>query len=212
MRPKTKKPRLPEAKVRAILEANGVTQARSPVAVVAIRGYYLDSMGEAGANDRRIYDDAHFVCWPDGYLAAQANTDPNGYRAGHGTGARKGMAMLKTGIHRYGTGLHRGRVAFRQCEKFTVLRDGEDGPYEHTGWHAINWHSGSGSSTSSLGCQTNPPDVWATLRPHVYRLLEHYHAPQRKNDWGASVRSFDYVLIDETARRRGDLLVSARYL
>lgn len=202
-------PQLDETKVRAILEVNGVNQDK--VSVVAIRGYYLDSMGKPGKNDRRIYDDAMFVTWPDGIARFQANTDPNGYRKGHGTGSSKGMAMLKPGIHRYGKGKHRGRLAFRQCEVFTVIRDGSP-PYEDKGWHAINLHSGGRVSTSSLGCQTLPAQTWQTFRQLVYRLLDQYLNPIRKNDWKQSCRSFDYVLIDEMERRAGDLIVSRRYL
>ena len=75
-----KTPSLSESKVRQILAANGVDQSR--VCVVAIPGYYLDSMGKRGKNDRRIYDDAMFVCSPRGMVAYQANTDPNGWRKG----------------------------------------------------------------------------------------------------------------------------------
>jgi lysozyme len=206
----SKTPRLQESKIRKILETNGVDQSK--VCAVAIRGYFLDTMGKPGVNDRRIYDDAQFICWPDGFAAFQANTDPNGYRKGHGTGSKKGMAMLKTGIHIFGTGKHKGRLAFRQCEKFTVIRDGNP-PYEHFGYHAINWHSGGNYSTSSLGCQTNPKNIFInTLRPLVYSLLETYKNPYKNNDWGQKVRSLNYVLIDETERRKGNLLVSTRYL
>lgn len=204
-----RQPRLRESRVREILEANGIDQDK--LAVLAVRGYYLDSMGARGRNDRRIYDDAHFITWPGGCAAFAGNTDPNGYRQGHGTGSGKGMAMLKTGIHLYGTGKHRGRLAFRQCEKFTVTRDG-DPPYDHLGYHAINWHSGGKVTTSSLGCQTSPPEAWQILQPLIYRLLEAYKNPVRKNDWGERVRSFPYVLIDETDRRPGRYTVSRRYL
>lgn len=205
-----KQPALPESEVRAILAANGVDQTK--VAVVAIRGYYLDSMGRPGENDRMIYDDAHFVVWPDGKAAFVANTDPNGYRKGRGTGSEKGMAMLKTGIHLFGTGLHKGQLGFRQCEPFTVIRDG-DPPYEDKGWHAIDWHTGGRTSTSSLGCQTNPyPLFHEEVRPLVYKLLDRYANPRRENDRGERVRCLPYVLIDETERRRGNLVVSRRYL
>ena len=206
----SKTPRMPEKEARKILTANGVDQ--SNVCVVAVRGYYLDSMGKPGKNDRRIYDDAHFICWPDGYAAFVANTDPNGYRKGSGTGKGKGMAMLRTGIHIFGKGKHKGTLAFRQCEPFTVIRDG-DPPYPHTGFHAINWHRGGYTSTSSLGCQTNPRDLFTnTIRPLVYSLMDQYDNPKRNNDWGANVHSLDYVLIDETERRKGNLIVSRRYL
>jgi lysozyme len=204
-----KTPQLNEPAIRAILEANGVDQSK--VAVVAIRGYYLDSMGKRGRNDRRIYDDAMFVVHPDGVERFQANTDPNGYRKGRGTGSRKGMAMLRPGIHRYGKGLHKGRQAFRQCERFTVIRDGAP-PYEDLGYHAINLHSGGYTSTSSLGCQTIPKSTWQRFKRSVYDLLDEYKNPIRQNDWGQRVRSFDYVLIEETERRKGKLKVSQRYL
>lgn len=202
-----KTPRLDETKVREILTANGVDQTK--LAVVAVRGYYLDSMGAVGKNDRRIYDDAQFIVAPGICAAFQANTDPNGYRKA--TKTRKGMAVLDTGIHIYGTGKHKGRLAFRGCEKFTVIRDG-DPPTRDLGFHAINWHDGGYNSTSSLGCQTNAPDVWRILRPLVYQLLEACKNPKRKNDWGQLVRSFPYLLIDETERRAGRLVVSKRYL
>lgn len=207
-------PRLTEDAIREILSANGVDQRF--LSVVAIRGYYLNSMGVIGANDRRIYDDAQFVVWPDGMAAFQANTDPNGYRKGHGTGSNKGMAMLKPGIHLYGPGMHRpgkrgGHMAFVQCERFTVIRDG-DPPYEHLGHHYIHWHSGGKYSTSSLGCQTNKPGDWAVVKPLVYNLLERYKNPKRKSSRNQMVRCFPYVLMDETERRKGNLIVSNRYL
>ncbi len=204
-----KTPRLTEEPVRAVLSANGVDQSK--LAVLAVRGYYLDSMGRRGRNDRRIWDDAMFIVSPRGVMGFQANTDPNGWRKGRGTGRHKGMAMLKTGIHRYGTGRHRGRLAFRQCERFTVVRDGNP-PYADTGWHAINLHSGGHRSTSSLGCQTLPASTWPQFRRLVYELLDEFRNPLRNNDWQQKVRSFDYVLIDETERRKGNLVVSTRYL
>lgn len=204
-----KTPQLDEKKIWQILDANKVP--RDQVCILAIRGYYLDSMGVVGENDRGIYDDAMFVVWPDGIARYQANTDPNGFRKGSGTGSNKGMAMLKSGIHRFGTGKHKRTVAFRQCEPFTVTRDGNP-PYDHTGWHAIDLHSGGYSSPSSLGCQTLPAQTWAEFRSQVYSLLERYKNPIRKNDRDQSVRSFDYILIDEKKVKQGDLTVSSRYL
>lgn len=208
-----KTPQLPEADIRAIFDANGIQNSpyAGKIAVLAIRGYYLDSMGEPHENDRRIYDDAMFIVSPFGVERFQANTDPNGYRKGHGTGGAKGMAMLKTGIHLFGTGLHKGRKAFRQCEQFTVIRDGNP-PYEHVGFHAINLHSGGYSSTSSLGCQTVPSDTWPDFRDTLYELLEKFENPRLHNDWGENVRSFPYLLIDEEERRKGGIIVSDRYL
>jgi len=202
-------PAISQAEVVRILSANGIDLSK--VAVLAIRGYYLDSMGKPRVNDRMIYDDAMVVYSPRGIMAYQANTDPNGYRKGNGTGAEKGMASLVPGIHLFGTGPHKGRESFRQCEKFTVLRDG-DPPYLDTGWHAIDLHAGGTVSTSSLGCQTIPAAAWPEFKSLVYGLLEEFKNPKRKNDLGQSVRSFPYVLIEEAARRAGNLVVSRRYL
>lgn len=193
-------PQLPLADLTEIIKANNVPRDKYPVVAVAIRGYYLDSMGKPGVNDRSIYDDAHFIIWPDGIARFQANTDPNGYRLGHGTGASKGMALLKTGIHLFGVGYHRGRPGFRQAEPFTVIRDGSP-PYEDCGWHAIDWHDGGFSSTSSLGCQTNPPAAFHVLQPLVWSLLTKYHNQLGNTDQSHDVPTIPYILLDETSRR-----------
>jgi lysozyme len=174
--------------------------------VVAIRGFKLNSMGAKDVNDRMIYDDAHFIVTPRGMQAYEGNTDPNGFRKGSGFGSGKGMAMLKTGVWFFGKGPHKGSPAFRQCCPFTVTRDGNP-PYDHTGFHAINWHSGSNNSTSSLGCQTNKPQNFPTIRDYIYSELETFNNPFLFNDWSQKVRAFPYILIDETKRRQGILTV-----
>ena len=201
-----KTPQLSASELREIIAVNGVDS--SEVSLVAIRGYYLDSMGKHGRNDRRLYDDAIFVCHPNGIERYQANTDPNGWR--NKTSSRKGMAMLKTGIHIFGKGLHRGSQAFRQCEPFTVHRDGDS--RLDCGFHAINLHSGGYSSTSSLGCQTIPKSTWRRFKSNLYALLDEYENPLRLNDRGQRVRSFNYILLDETERRKGNLISSRRYV
>lgn len=188
-----KKPFLSEQEVRDILAANGVDQSK--VALVGIRGH-LDKK-----NSRGIYDDAIYVASPKGVLGFRANTDPSRHR--------KGIAVLQPGIHLYGTGRHKGRVAFRQTEPVTIERDGQG---RETGMYAINIHDGGINSTSSLGCQTLAPDEWGVFRPLVYALLEEFKNPMRKNDWGEKVRSFPYVLINEDDRAAERFVVSKRYL
>jgi lysozyme len=200
-------PQLALSELYKILEVNKVD--RSKPCAVAVRGYYLDTMGKPKVNDRAIFDDAIFIVWPDGVARFQANTDPSKYRAK--TSSRKGMAVLKTGIYRFGTGKHKGKLAFRQCEPFTVIRDGNP-PYEDTGFHAIDLHEAGDFTTSSEGCQTVPKSTWQSFRTFLYGLLDQYENPIAKNDWGEKVRSFDYLLIDETERRAGNLIVSNRYL
>jgi len=175
--------------------------------VIAIRGFKLDTLGERGKNDRRIYDDAHFIITPRGVYAFDGNTDPNGFRKGYGTGSNKGMACLKTGVWFFGRGLHKGRPAFRQACPFTVTRDGNP-PYDDTGYHAINWHDGGVSSTSSLGCQTNRPKDFEVLRTLVYRELVVCENPKMFLDSKDSkAPAFPYILIEETERRKGNLIV-----
>lgn len=204
-----KTPQIKEDEVRDILRQNGVNE--DSVSILAIRGYYLDSMGKVGRNDRRVYDDAMIIVSPDGISSYQANTDPNGWRRGSGTGTNKGMASLASGIHLFGIGKHKGKPAFRQCEPFTVIRDGNP-PYRHIGMHAINLHSGGYTSTSSLGCQTIPKSEWNRFRKEMYALLKKFNNPKRKNDWGELVHCFPYVLLEEVDRRRENVVVSSRYL
>lgn len=209
-------PQLPIADIDAILAANRIPRDRYPVVSLALRGYWLDSYGKKGSNDRSYYDDAQILVWPDGVARFPANTDPNGYRKGEGTGSKKGMAMLKTGVHLFGTGLHRGSLGYRQAEDFTVIRDGIHGDYEDKGQHAIDIHSGSGDAedfgrTSSLGCQTLPPAHWKIFLPLSYKLLKHYNNEKGFNDRQQHVHILPYVLIDEAERRKGNLQVSRRF-
>jgi hypothetical protein len=186
------------------LISNGFDPNKHVIAV-AIRGFDLEE-GEKGKNDRRIWDDKHFIVTPKEIKEFDGNTDPNGYRKGHGTGSNKGMACLKKGVWFFGRGTHKGTPAFRQCVPFTVIRDGNP-PYEDTGYHAINWHSGSQSSTSSLGCQTNKPNDFVVLRDFIYKKMEEFDNPKMKNDWGQTVRAIPYILIEEVDRRKGILTV-----
>lgn len=154
----------------------------------AVRGYYLNSMGVKAKNDRRIYDDAAWWISPTLFAAFNFNTDPNGYRAGSGTGSRKGMAVLKPGVWDYQIGIHRGYQAFVQAGPVTVIRDGNP-PYPDTGWFGINIHHGGSASTSSIGCQTVPwAEQWSQFKSLGYSELARYKAS----------RKFQYVLVDQS--------------
>lgn len=178
---------------------------KSHLVVVAIRGFRLE-MGNSNSNDRGIYDDAHFICTPNGVISFPANTDPSGFRKGHGTGSSKGMACLDEGVWAFNKGRHKGRLAFRQAVPFTVIRDGNP-PYPHNGWHAINWHNGNISTTSSLGCQTNKPEDFESLRTLIYKQLDVFENPKMFNDFKILDRAVPYILIDEKERRKGNLVV-----
>lgn len=159
------RPRLTEKEVMAKVAPLGLS-GRDKLFVVGIRGYYLDTMGKPGANDRAIYDDAIFVVAPGRHFSAwNGNTDPSRHRAGIGTGAAKGMASLKPGLwraHRFG--LHKGqyRALIQIGGPVTVTRDGSP-PYDDTGYFGINIHKGGYNTTSSEGCQTIHPDQWASF-------------------------------------------------
>jgi lysozyme len=159
------RPKLPEAEARLILENHGLTKG---VMLLAVRGYFLDTMGAPGKNDRGIYDDMIAVVSPTAYVAFNANVDPSVFRSG--------IATLKPGVHLYKKGRHGisrgpGYPALRPAtpgEKLPVTRDGQPG--DHFGI-AINIHRGSKTSTSSEGCQTIHPDQYPAFIALVYQEM-----------------------------------------
>jgi len=195
IKPKSK-PALNADEVLKIVKANKVTDK---VCLVAVRGYYLDSMGVKGQNDRGIYDDAMFWVSPDGVISFNGNCDASKYRKGKGSGAEKGMASLNPGVWRYKPGTHYGSVphpAFRQAAPVKITRDGTNGNYQDTLNSSINIHRGGANGTSSLGCQTIPREQWDAFKALGDMLLKKH-----------GQKEFAYVLIEETSRRSGKLIV-----
>lgn len=157
------RPKFTREEVLALVERRHPGERLPGVIVVAVRGYYRDTLGMIGVNDRGIYDDAIFLLTPTRFLAFNANADPSRGRKGQGTGAGKGMARLKPGLWRsHRLGKHKGQylALIQTGGKVTVIRDGVDGDYEDTGYFGINVHKGGISTTSSEGCLTIPPDQW----------------------------------------------------
>lgn len=146
------------AETRAIIAAHQVTEN---LVLVGVRGYYRDSMGAAGKNDRNIYDDAVFVVSPHVFAAFNANTDPSAYR--------KGTAVLQTGVYRLVKHRHRGRYPALQIIKDVILRDGSNAV--ETGRHGINFHYGAKRGTASAGCQTVPRPQWSAFISLVYNEM-----------------------------------------
>ena len=155
---------------------------KDKVALLGVRGYYKNTMGERGKNDRGIYDDAIFVISPTAYVSYNANTDPSTHR--------RGIAVLMTGVHRYRRGRHgisrgEGYPALRPATKdeaLPVMRDGigpDDG-------YAINIHRGSRNSTSSAGCQTIVPSQYNSFIELVYGEMDRY-----------SQQTIPYLLIEQ---------------
>jgi len=160
------RPQQAKSKTQALLNKARVADE---VALVGIRGYYRDTMGEVGQNDRGIYDDAIFLISPNAYATFNANTDPSV--------KRQGIAVLKPGVHRYRKGKHGlskpggGYPALRPAnpaEELPVTRDGEG---DSMGV-AINIHRGGYRTTSSEGCQTIYPAQWEAFVSLVYSEMD----------------------------------------
>jgi lysozyme len=141
--------------------------------LVGIRGYYCDTMGKAGKNDRGIYDDAIFIIAPDFFGSWNANTDPS-----YSDKQKPDVAVLSPGVHLYRKGKHKiasplGYAAFRPATP------NEELPVSSSGKTcfgvAINIQTGCFNGTSSLGCQTIPPAQWESFRSTAYMLMDRYN-------------------------------------
>lgn len=191
-------PRITLERVKEILLANGIDITKP--CLLGIRGYYLDTYGVKGANDRGVYDDALIWFNVSTFRTFRGNTDASSYRKGSGFGSGKGMANLMKGIWKgYYPGMHNGSVphlAFRQGANVTVLRDGTPS-YTNTGMFGINIHRGGVNGTSSLGCQTIMPADWTLFKAYGDAALKK-----------ASLSNFTYVLAEELDLKAGKLKVS----
>jgi hypothetical protein len=156
------KPRLSSTELRKMIAPHAIDRTKHPVIVIGIRGYYLNSLGQAGVNDRNIYDDAIFIDTPQVTASYNANTDPSFFRQGKGTGVDKGMATLKPGLwmaHKFGTHRNKYLALVQRMGEVTVTRDGNP-DYDDTGYFGINIHKGGYNSTNAEGCQTIYPAQW----------------------------------------------------
>lgn len=165
------RPKLSVAEAKQIIKISGKIIIE-PICILAIRGYYKNTMGVPGINDRGIYDDAFFLIGPRLFLSVNANTDPSVYRPG--------VATLVPGLHYYKKGLHhlsdadpkRRYPAFRPAtpdESLPVTRDGQPGIGKG---YAINIHKGGYTTTSSEGCQTVHPDEWLDFQKTAYKAMD----------------------------------------
>jgi lysozyme len=144
--------------------------SKEPVVILGFRGYYLDSVGEKGKNDRGVYDDAIIITSDKCHSTYNANTDPSLYKSG--------IASLVPGKYSYKLGVHglskpkaQRYEALVQAEPVIVARD--DGQTEE-GWFGINIHKGYNTTTGSAGCQTIAPDQWKAFIETMKQQLVFY--------------------------------------
>lgn len=166
------RPDLTRDEALSMIEANFPMAPMPMPILLGRRGYYRDSMGKAGVQERGIYDDAIALISETDCWTFNANCDPNVYRTG--------IAVLAPGVWHYKLGIHgitrpksQQYKALVQAGSVTVIRD-KTGP--ETGWFGINIHRGGRASTSSLGCQTIYPEQWDEFMELVKREL---HAAQK---------------------------------
>lgn len=158
------RPAWDKAKVETILQQQfDAAKRKMPrVVILGVRGYFQDSMGVIGQNDRGIYDDAAFIYSPLFFRSFNFNTDPSR----HGMNEEgKGLAVLQPGIWDYKLGIHGlskpkelQYEALVQAAQVLIDRDGAGGV--ERGFFGINVHRGGINGTSSLGCQTTVRDQW----------------------------------------------------
>jgi lysozyme len=160
-------------RVDALKLVAGFDLTKYPVFLVGIRGYYKDTMGKPGVNDRAMYDDAVCLVTPEGFTTFNFNTDPSRFK--------KGIAVLKApGMYLYRVGMHgisgpNPYEALRQYGDVTVIRDGgvEVTDNERNRFW-IDIHRGGYGTTSSLGCQTVPPDQWIEFFKSVKTAMKQH--------------------------------------
>jgi hypothetical protein len=143
--------------------------AEHEVCLIGLRGYYKDTMGEPGKNDRGIYDDCIAVYTPSRLVTFNANTDPGVYK--------RGIATLMPGVWAYRLGIHgldkppeKRYRALVQALPVNVMRDDYES-FQH-GYFGINIHKGGYSSVSSIGCQTIYPSQWPEFIDLVSREMK----------------------------------------
>lgn len=161
--------------------------------IVGMRGYYLDTMGVKGKNDRKIYDDAIFLVGKSDFAAFNGNTDPAAFKLS--------IASLKPGIWTvYKFDKHKGKTTAAYpaiCQRsgnVTVVRDGDGKttPVEEKGNFGINIHMGGSFSTASLGCQTIPPAQWKEFMEKANAMAKAAHGEKYAE------KVYTYILLENT--------------
>lgn len=152
-------PKITHAACVSLLRANSVDIDKEGVALLAVRGYYRDSEGKPGVNDRRVWDDIIVIVLRDQVFRYQANVDPSIYQFR--------VASLVPGVYEIVKHLHKGRYASFQIVRDVVRRDGVEGV--DIGRHGINIHYDSEHlPTGSLGCLTLRKSQYWPFQKRLY--------------------------------------------
>lgn len=180
------KPQIKKEFLEQIIFNRGIDLTKYPMLIIGIRGYFLNTLGKQGVNDRGIYDDAIIIYTPSVYATFNGNVDPS-------VQFLKGRATLKRGFylaHKFD--VHGGKTysypaICQRLAKVTVIRDGIG---EDTGMFGINIHKGGNTTTSSEGCQTLPPTQWDAF----YQLAKSEWMRYHGKNWNKVV--VPYLLLD----------------
>lgn len=135
--------------------------------LVGIRGYFANTYGKKGVNDRQFYDDALFIVLAKKVIESfNFNSDPS-------LTYRNGLATLKANEkYKCIKWKHRGKYSALQIIEDKLVRDGK-GSRIYTGRHGINFHYDAEKlSKYSLGCQTIPYSQWERFIKGVYALMD----------------------------------------
>jgi hypothetical protein len=184
------RPRLTRPELEERIRAAHPGRELPAFCIAVIPGYYLNSMGKPGVNDRCEYDDALFIVSPDAFAGFNANTDPSVYR--------QNIATLQPGWWDcYQFDIHGGSKPHPAiCQRkgpVIVRRDGTENVAKGTkddrgtclgggmwiGMFGINNHMGGVNGTHSLGCLTVPPPQW----PGYYELARTEAMRVFGDDW-----------------------------
>lgn len=153
------RPKMDVVDATRLVRAHGVTGP----AILAVRGYYEDTMGVPGQNDRGIFDDMIAVVTPRTYRTFNGNTDPSA----PDTGTR--LATLQPGVWDFKFGMHHPGTpneypCLVQAGTVVVLRDNG---VKESGEFYIHIHHGGLNTTTSEGCQTIYLPQW----PEFFQLV-----------------------------------------